>query len=201
MRLFCCYTYLIFLNIYVYYHTFYSVARQKKRKVIWGGAKSASATNLDKWIENGKHAGGLGQYFSAHLPNTIYLLLTDALICTENLDLPHIIHSTAYDITGNGKEELFLYIETTLEHYDNKGSFYMFSPKEDSGYFLLAENHNFRAGFTEILAYDGTVLLRIIMTLPFIPITIPLMKAGGNKAAHILHTKEKAVLASPTGWR
>lgn len=127
--------------------------------VIWGGAESASATNLDKWTENGKHAGGLGQYFSAHLPNAIHLLLTDALICTKNLDLPHIIHSTAYDITGDGKEELFFYIETTLEHYDNKGSFYIFSPKEDSGYFLLAENHNFRAGFTEILACDGTVLL------------------------------------------
>lgn len=127
--------------------------------VIWGGAESASATNLDKWTENGKHAGGLGQYFSAHLPNTIHLLLIDALICTENLDLPHIIHSTAYDITGDGKEELFLYIETTPEHYDNKGSFYIFSPKEDSGCFLLAENLNFRAGFTEILACDGTMLL------------------------------------------
>lgn len=116
--------------------------------IIWSGAKSASETN-----------SGFGKYISGQFSKAAHFLLTDITLCAEYLDLPYIAHSTAYDITGDGKEELFLYIETTLGHYDNEGSFYIFSPKEDGSYFLLSQNHNFRAGFTEILASDGTVLL------------------------------------------
>lgn len=77
----------------------------------------------------------------------------------ENLAPLHIKHYTAYDITGDGRKELFFYVETLQNYYDNEGSFYIFSQKEDDSYFLLSENHSFRAGFTEIVASDGTVLL------------------------------------------
>ena len=116
--------------------------------IIWSGAKSASETN-----------SGFGKYISVQFSKAAHFLLTDITLSIEYLDLPYIAHSTAYDITGDGKEELFLYIETTQGRYDNEGSFYIFSPKEDGSYFLLSQNHNFRAGFTEILASDGTVLL------------------------------------------
>lgn len=101
----------------------------------------------------------MNHFVLAALISAALLAATPADASLETLAPLHIKHYTAYDITGDGREELFFYVETLQNYYDNEGSFYIFSQKEDGSYFLLSENHSFRAGFTEIVASDGTVLL------------------------------------------
>ena len=107
----------------------------------------------------------MNHFVLAALISAALLAAMPADASLETLAPLHIEHYTAYDITGDGREELFFYVETLQNYYDNEGSFYIFSQKEDGSYFLLSENHSFRAGFTEIVASDGTVLLPSLETL------------------------------------
>lgn len=77
----------------------------------------------------------------------------------EQADLPYDLRQTAlYDITGDGKEELFVYVSMLPGHMNNySGATYILSRNEQGIYTVLAKNtHDI---YSELLAPDGTVLL------------------------------------------
>lgn len=78
----------------------------------------------------------------------------------ERADLPYRIKNVAfYDITGDGKRELFVYVEMRCNGSSKSGAFYVIGQKENGDGTILSGNANFRSGYTEILAPDGTNLL------------------------------------------
>ena len=78
----------------------------------------------------------------------------------EQADLPYQLENiTFYDITGDGKKEMFAYVETCNHTMSNSGAFYVIAQEDDGGFSILSKNANFRGGYTDILAADGTQLL------------------------------------------
>ncbi len=76
----------------------------------------------------------------------------------EQNDLPYqITEFTVYDITGDGREELFICVEP-LSGMFNETAMYILSPKDTGGYTVLARTMSLRSGYTEVLAADGTSL-------------------------------------------
>ena len=82
----------------------------------------------------------------------------------ERADLPYRLKNVAfYDITGDGKKELFAYVEMLGRGmYANSGAFYIIARKDNGNFTILSKNTNFRSGYTEILAPDGTELLPLL---------------------------------------
>lgn len=79
----------------------------------------------------------------------------------ERVDLPYELQNVSlYDLTGDGKPEIFAYVEM-CHSFDNSGALYILSQKPDGEYTILAKNTDFRGGYTDILAPDGTKLLEI----------------------------------------
>lgn len=76
----------------------------------------------------------------------------------ERADLPYTLDRfSTYDITGDGREEIFAYVEAVWQMYEeNEGAIYIISPVNEDDYVILAENIDFRRGFTDILVPDGT---------------------------------------------
>lgn len=82
-------------------------------------------------------------------------------VVLEQAELPYeLVNVSAYDLTGDGKPEIFAYVEM-CRSFDNSGAFYILSPKPDGEYTILSKNTDFRAGYTDVLAPDGTELLAI----------------------------------------
>ncbi|MDE6203655.1 MAG: hypothetical protein K2G19_09300, partial [Lachnospiraceae bacterium] len=82
----------------------------------------------------------------------------------ERADLPYKLENVAfYDITGDGKKELFAYVEMLCSGMDtNSGAFYIITQQDNGSFAILSKNANFRSGYTEILAPDGTELLPLL---------------------------------------
>lgn len=82
----------------------------------------------------------------------------------ERAELPYTLENVkAYDITGDGIEEVFVYVKMcSTDSFSNSGAFYVLSRKLDGRYTILAKNTDFRSGYTEILAPDGTELLPLV---------------------------------------
>lgn len=77
----------------------------------------------------------------------------------EQLDLPYELEQVAfYDLTGDGKEEIFAYVSMLPHHMNNySGATYILTPTDSGIYTILAKNtENI---YSELLAPDGTVLL------------------------------------------
>ncbi|MCM1426931.1 MAG: hypothetical protein NC118_10025 [Eubacterium sp.] len=76
----------------------------------------------------------------------------------EEIDLPYELEQVAfYDLTGDGKEEIFAYV-SMLSHYGNtSGATYILTPTNSGIYTILAKNT--KTFYHELLAPDGTVLL------------------------------------------
>lgn len=70
------------------------------------------------------------------------------------------------DFTGDGRNEIFIYVESFASYWTNEGAVYILSPAEEGGYTILAENTDFRGGYTDILAPDGTELLSLDYNAP-----------------------------------
>lgn len=70
------------------------------------------------------------------------------------------------DFTGDGRDEIFVYVESFASYWTNEGAVYILSPAEEGGYTILAENTDFRGGYTDILAPDGTELLSLGYNAP-----------------------------------
>lgn len=81
----------------------------------------------------------------------------------ERADIPFVlVNVVLYDITGDGKEEIFALVRPCEYNWlknVGKGIFYIISPKNNGGYTILAKNSEVLRGYTEILASDGTTLL------------------------------------------
>ena len=81
----------------------------------------------------------------------------------ERADVPFSLESVVlYDITGDGKEEIFALVRPREHNWlknASEGNFYIISPKSNGGYTILAKNSEILGGYTEILASDGTSLL------------------------------------------
>ncbi|MCM1153828.1 MAG: hypothetical protein NC392_00580 [Roseburia sp.] len=77
----------------------------------------------------------------------------------EEIDLPYELEQVAfYDLTGDGKEEIFAYVSMLPHHPDNdSGATYILTPTNSGIYTILAKNT--RNIYSELLAPDGTVLL------------------------------------------
>lgn len=89
-------------------------------------------------------------------------LLSGEEVKLERADLPYELWNvSSYDFTGDGKPELCVYVEMCGHASDNSGAFYILSQKPDGEYTILSKNTDFRAGYTDILAPDGTKLLAI----------------------------------------
>ena len=71
-----------------------------------------------------------------------------------------------FDFTGDGRDEIFVYAESFYSFWENEGAVYILSPAEEGGYTILAENTDFRRGYTDILAPDGTELLSLNYNSP-----------------------------------
>lgn len=71
-----------------------------------------------------------------------------------------------FDFTGDGRKEIFVYVESFVSYWTNEGAVYILSPAEEGGYTILAENMDFRGGYTDILAPDGTELLSLGYNAP-----------------------------------
>ncbi|MDE7246298.1 MAG: hypothetical protein K2N43_00250, partial [Lachnospiraceae bacterium] len=77
----------------------------------------------------------------------------------EQIDLPYKLDQVAfYDLTGDGKKEIFAYVRMLPYHYNNySGATYILTPTNNGGYTILAKNtENI---YSELLAPDGTVLI------------------------------------------
>lgn len=64
-----------------------------------------------------------------------------------------------YDITGDGKQELFVYIEPSEGGWwsdPNEGAIYVIAQDDNENYLILSKNWTFRSGYTQLLAADGT---------------------------------------------
>lgn len=70
------------------------------------------------------------------------------------------------DFTGDGRDEIFVYVESFDSYWSNDGAVYILSPAEEGDYTILAENTDFRKGYTDILASDGTELLSLGYNAP-----------------------------------
>lgn len=83
----------------------------------------------------------------------------------ERDDIPYTIERFAtFDFTGDGRDEIIAYVEPIYSAvwnlmHDNEGAVYIISPISGGGYTILAKNTDFRRGYTDILASDGTELL------------------------------------------
>ena len=77
----------------------------------------------------------------------------------EQLDLPYELEQVAfYDLTGDGKEEIFAYVSMLPSHPNNySGATYILTPTDSGVYKILAKNT--KNIYSELLAPDGTVLL------------------------------------------
>lgn len=71
-----------------------------------------------------------------------------------------------FDFTGDGRDEIFVYAESFDSYWTNDGAVYILSPAEEGGYTIQAENTDFRRGYTDILAPDGTELLSLSYVSP-----------------------------------
>lgn len=88
-------------------------------------------------------------------------LQTGKEVILERADLPYELQNVStYDLTGNGKPEIFAYVEM-CHSFDNSGALYILYQKPDGKYTILSKNTNFRGGYTDVLAPDGTELLAI----------------------------------------
>lgn len=77
----------------------------------------------------------------------------------EQIDLPYELEQVAlYDLTGDGKKEIFAYVSMLPHHPDNySGATYILTPTDSGIYTILVKNtENI---YSELLAPDGTVLL------------------------------------------
>ncbi len=61
----------------------------------------------------------MNHFVLAALISAALLAAMPADASLETLAPLHIKHYTAYDITGDGREELFFYVETLQNYYDN----------------------------------------------------------------------------------
>lgn len=67
-----------------------------------------------------------------------------------------------YDFTGDGREEVLVHVEFFNTRADGgEEAIYIISPVGDGSYSILAENMDFKRGYTDILAPDGTELLSL----------------------------------------
>lgn len=81
--------------------------------------------------------------------------------------LPCVLEKVlTFDFTGDGRNEIFVYVESFASYWTNEGAVYILSPAEEGGYTILAENTDFRRGHTDILAPDGTELLSLGYNAP-----------------------------------
>lgn len=78
-----------------------------------------------------------------------------ALPCT-------IAEIVTFDFTGDGSDELLVYVESfnTISDYKRE-AVYIISPIEEDNYTILVEHTDFKRGRTDILAPDGTELLSL----------------------------------------
>lgn len=77
----------------------------------------------------------------------------------ERADLPYeLLNVSTYDLTGNGKPEIFAYVEM-CNSFDSSGALYILTQKPDGKYTILSKNTDFN--FSELLALDGTELLSL----------------------------------------
>ncbi|MDE7340450.1 MAG: hypothetical protein K2N80_07790 [Lachnospiraceae bacterium] len=82
-------------------------------------------------------------------------------VTLERADLPYeLLNVSVYDLTGDGRPEIFAYVEM-CHSFDNSGAFYILSQKPDGEYTVLSKNTDFRGGYTDVFAPDGTELLAI----------------------------------------
>lgn len=77
----------------------------------------------------------------------------------EQIDLPYELEQAAfYDLTGDGKEEIFAYVSMLPHHMNNySGATYILTPADNGVYTILAKNTG--NIYSELLAPDGTVLI------------------------------------------
>lgn len=88
-------------------------------------------------------------------------LLAGKEVTLERADLPYELQNVStYDLTGNGKPEIFAYIQM-CHSFDNSGALYILTQKPDGNYTILSKNTDFRGGYTDVLAPDGTELLTL----------------------------------------
>lgn len=142
------------------------------------GAATCTATDFDTYDEPLSYSSD--EYtvpiFSPYPKEVVYctelekglLALADDLqagkeVTLERADLPYeLVNVSTYDLTGDGKPEIFAYVQMRCYFIDNNhGAFYILSQKPDGEYTILSKNTDFRSGYTDILAPDGTELLVI----------------------------------------
>ncbi|MCM1124906.1 MAG: hypothetical protein NC429_00395 [Lachnospiraceae bacterium] len=86
-------------------------------------------------------------------------LQNGAEVKLERADLPYELKNVSfYDLTGNGKPEIFAYVEM-CHSFDSSGALYILFQKPDGEYAILAKNTDFY--YSELLAPDGTELLSL----------------------------------------
>lgn len=140
-----------------------------------GNDKLIAGTDFDTYsdpLHYDSNECTISDYYPCYPENPVYctalekalLSLADDLqtgqeVTLERTDLPYELQSVStYDLTDNGKPEIFAYVEMCRSFY-NPGALYILSQKSDGQYTILAKNTAFN--YSELLAPDGTELLSL----------------------------------------
>ncbi|MBD5552341.1 MAG: hypothetical protein HDQ96_14420 [Lachnospiraceae bacterium] len=97
------------------------------------------------------------------LLKTAGILLEEEKSKTVLAALPCTIADIAtFDFTGDGRDEIFVYVESINPVFSYKDeAVYIISPVDEGSYTILVENTDFKGGYTDILAPDGTELFSL----------------------------------------
>ena len=146
----------------------------------WDGTEKYTAVDLDDYGYPLSYESGLSEiceYASDYYPGFAEcsdllkqgLLEIAGLLAEENATemelsaLPCTLENVVtYDFTGDGREEVLVHVESFgVSVYGQEEAIYIISPVSDGSYRILAENMDFKRGYTDIVAPDGTELLSL----------------------------------------
>ena len=146
----------------------------------WDGTEKYTAVDLDDYGYPLSYESGLSEiceYASDYYPGFAEcsdllkqgLLEIAGLLAEGNATemelsaLPCTLENVVtYDFTGDGREEVLVHVESFgVSVYGQEEAIYIISPVSDGSYRILAENMDFKRGYTDIVAPDGTELLSL----------------------------------------